>query len=293
MLGVVAVAPGATARAANPALRDGTVTIGAFDFAESELLGEIYSQALEASGVRVERAFGLGPREVVLPALQGGLIELVPEYAGTALRFASLGADAGAVDVASTQSELARLMTVHHVSVLASAPAQDANVFVVRRATAARHGLVSLSDLASVADGLTFGGPPECPTRPFCLAGLERVYDVSFDEVVSLDAGGPLTKQALRTRVVDVALLFSTDPDTADGDLVELVDDRQLQPAENITPLVRTETLERFGPSLRTTVDAASALLTTETLRALNAEVADGASMRAVAARWLRSEGLR
>lgn len=293
MLGVVVLSSGASARAANPALRDGTVTVGAFDFAESELLGELYSQALEGEGLRVERAFGLGPREVVLPALESGLIELVPEYAGTALRFASLGTDSGASDVTSTQDELGRLMASHHVSVLASAPAQDANVFVVRRATAARFGLASLSDLASVADRLTFGGPPECPTRPFCLAGLERVYGVSFDEVVSLDAGGPLTKQALRTRVVDVALLFSTDPDTAGDDLVELVDDRRLQPAENITPLVRTETLERIGPSLRTAVDAVSALLTTETLRALNAEVAAGASVRAVAARWMRTEGLR
>ncbi|HEX5588416.1 MAG TPA: ABC transporter substrate-binding protein, partial [Acidimicrobiia bacterium] len=222
-----------------------------------------------------------------------GLIELVPEYAGTALRFASLGADADATDVASTQDELGRLMATHHVSVLAPAPAEDANVFVVRRETAERHGLVALSDLAPVAARLTFGGPPECPRRPFCLMGLERVYGVSFDEVVSLDAGGPLTKQALRTRVVDVALLFSTDPDTARDDVVQLVDDRLLQPAENVTPLVRTETLERFGPSLRTAVDAVSARLTTEALRTLNTEVAGGTSVRAVAARWLRSEGLR
>jgi osmoprotectant transport system substrate-binding protein len=293
MLALAATSLPASARRSSDTLEDRAITVGAFDFAESELLGEIYSQALEAGGVRVERAFGLGPREVVLPALQGGLVELVPEYAGTALRFASLGADDGAADVASTQEQLRRLMADHHVSVLTPAPAQDANVFVVRRATAARHALVSLSDLASVSGRLTFGGPPECPTRPFCLAGLERVYGVAFDEVVSLDAGGPLTKQALRTRVVDVALLFSTDPDTASPDLVELVDDRRLQPAENITPLIRTETLERFGPSVGTDIDAVSALLTTEALRALNAEVAGGASVRAVAARWLRSEGLR
>ena len=56
-------------------LRDDTITVGSFDFAESELLAEIYSQALEGDGYDVRRAFGLGPREFVLPALAGGLVE--------------------------------------------------------------------------------------------------------------------------------------------------------------------------------------------------------------------------
>ena len=66
--------------------------MGSFDFAESRLLAEMYSQALEAHGYRVDRAFDLGSREFVIPALAAGLIDFVPEYAGTALQFASLGA---------------------------------------------------------------------------------------------------------------------------------------------------------------------------------------------------------
>ena len=86
-----------------------------------------------------------------------------------------------------------------------------------------------------------------------------------------LDAGGPLTRQALATGIVDVALLFSTDPAIGDDDLVELVDDRALQPAENVTPIVRRAVVDRFGPRLVDTLDAVSARLDTETLRDLNA----------------------
>ena len=114
-----------------------------------------------------------------------------------------------------------------------------------------------------------------------------------FDDVIELDAGGPLTKQALRSRAVDVALLFSTDPDLAGGRFVELADDRALQPAENVTPLVRREVLDRLGSGLEDPVNAVSARLTTEALRELNAEVQSGTPVRTVARRWLDGQRLR
>jgi osmoprotectant transport system substrate-binding protein len=284
-------AAGAT-RAARGSLDDEVVTVGSFDFAESRLLAEIYSQALEADGLRVRRSFGIGPREVVLPAMAAGLVELVPEYAGTALRFSSLGQVRTDADVEATHAQLARRLADLDVTPLAASPAQDANTFVVTRDTAATHALENVSDLAAVAGDLTFGGPPECPVRPLCLRGLERVYGVTFGEVVELDAGGPVTKQALRSRAVDVGLLFTTDPDLAEGDLVELVDDLALQPAENVTPLVRDEVVERFGRTLTARVDAVSTALTTDELRQLNAQVLSGTSVRAVASRWLEANGL-
>jgi osmoprotectant transport system substrate-binding protein len=279
--------------AARGSLDDETVTVGSFDFAESRLLAELYAQALERRGVDVRRTFGVGPREVLLPAMAEGLVELVPEYSGTALRFTSLGDEDSAPDPAATHRLLQRRLESFGVRALDAAPAQDTNTFVVTATTAARYGLASLSDLAAVAPDLAFGGPPECPTRPLCLSGLERVYDVHFDEVIELDAGGPLTKQALRSRAVDVALLFSTDPDLAGGRFVELVDDRGLQPAENVTPLVRREVLDRLGPSVAEPVNEVSALLTTDALRGLNAEMQRGSSVRAVVGRWLDAQGLR
>ena len=237
---------GAATRASSANLHDKVVTVGSFDFAESRLLAEVYSQALEGGRIRVRRAFGLGPREFVAPALAGGLVEFVPEYAGTALRFLSLGAVTPGVDVDETHAALLRALERSHATALTPAPAQNANAFFVTRQTASRYDLHTLSDLEKIAPQLTFGGPPECSTRPLCLVGLQRVYGVKFREVVQLDAGGPTTRQALRNRDVDVALLFTTDPTIADEGFVELQDDRGLQPAENVTPIVRNEVVDQI-----------------------------------------------
>jgi osmoprotectant transport system substrate-binding protein len=283
-----------TAPAAPDRLRDDTVTVGSFDFAESRLLAELYSQALEDAGFRVRRAFGIGPREIVAPALADGLIEVVPEYAGTAVQFLSLGAAPTTADVTQTHEALAGALTGSRVRALAPSPAQDANTFVVTRAVAARYHLTRISDLAAVAKDLTFGGPPECATRPLCLRGLRRLYSVQFGEVVALDAGGPLTRQALANRIVDVALMFSTDPTIVSDDLVELADDRALQPAENVTPLVRTEVLDRHGTKLGAVLDAVSAHLDSRTLRLLNSQFQYfHRPVKKVAADWLTLEGLR
>ncbi|MCU1430214.1 MAG: L-proline glycine betaine binding transporter protein ProX [Actinomycetia bacterium] len=275
------------------ALRDDSITVGSFDFAESHVLAEIYSKALEGGGYHVRRAFDLGPREFVAPALSRGLIEFVPEYAGTALHFSSLGLRSATSNVRATHDSLVRTLEKSHVTALAPAPAQDANTFVVTRATAAHDGLRTLSDVANVAHDLTFGGPPECPSRPQCLAGLEQVYGLKFKEFVRLDAGGPVTRQALKDGYVDVALLFTTDPSIKRDGLVELIDDRDLQPAENVIPLVRTEVVDHFGPGLVALVNAVSTRITTAVLSDLNAQVESGKSDAAVAATWLNEESLR
>jgi osmoprotectant transport system substrate-binding protein len=275
------------------ALGDDAITIGSFDFAESAVLAEIYSQALEGGGYHVRRAFDLGPRELVAPALARGLVELVPEYAGTALHFSSLGGSLATADVRATHDTLSRVLETRHVTALAPAPAQDANTFVVTRQTADRKRIRTLSDLAGIAHELTFGGPPECPSRAQCLAGLERVYGLKFKEFVRLDAGGPVTRQALKDGYVDIALLFTTDPSIKRDRLVELVDDRHLQPAENVIPLVRTEVVDRFGPGLVKLIDSVSARLTTAVLSDLNAQIASGKTETAVANGWLKAEGLR
>jgi osmoprotectant transport system substrate-binding protein len=281
----------ATAPPTPSAVDDDAITVASFDFAESRVLAELYAQALEARGLQVHRAIGIGPRELVGPALSLGLVELVPEYAGTALAFLSLGQVDATADAAATHQALVQAAASHDLAALTAAPAQDANAFVVTRDTAARHHLQRVSDLAAVAPQLTFGGPPECPTRPLCLEGLQSRYGVHFGNVLALDAGGPTTRQALEQGAVDVGLLFTTDPGLQGGDLVALEDDRGLQPAENVTPLVRTEVMDRWGADVTATLDALSARLTTEALRALDAAAAD-ASPAAAARDWLRQEGL-
>jgi osmoprotectant transport system substrate-binding protein len=270
------------------ALDDDAITVASFDFAESELLAEIYSQALEAKDLPVRRALRLGPRELVTPALVAGLVELVPEYAGTAVQFVSAGEVAPSGAARGTHDALTRALADRPVVALEPAPAQDANAVVVTQQTAERHGLETISDLADVAPTLTFGGPPECPTRPYCLVGLSEVYGLQFETFVGLDVGGPLTQQALTRGDIDVALLFTTDPSI--DHLVVLRDDRALQPAENVVPLVRREAVERWGQELVATVDAVSAELTTEALRALNAEMDGGRGAADVAAAWLGTQ---
>jgi osmoprotectant transport system substrate-binding protein len=279
---------GATAR------RDqNRIVVGSFDFAESRQLAAVYGEALRRAGMRVQFAFDLGPREFVAPAVARGLVDLVPEYAGTALQFLSRSTGAAASDVSATHDALVEAARRVDVSALAAAPAQDANAFVVTRGTSARYGLRNLSDLVAVAPKLEFGGSPECRERPLCLQGLKRVYGATFREVVALDVGGPLTRQALETGDIDVGLLFTTDPALAGSKLVALRDDRHLQPAENVTPLVRDSVVRRFGARLVEALDSVSRRLTTEKLRALNARAAsDAGSARRVAVDWLTGEGI-
>jgi osmoprotectant transport system substrate-binding protein len=217
----------------------------------------------------------------------------VPEYAGSALEFFSMGRLSATSDAGAANRALAGSVAGHGLVAARPAPAQDANAIVVTAATAARYGLRSITDLAKVAPGLVFGGPPECPGRPYCLPGLKRAYGLRFKAFTPLDAGGPLTLQALEAGYVGVALLFSTDPDIPARHLVVLADDRRLQPAENVTPLVRADAIARHGPNLLTVLDKVSVLLDTGTLGVLDARVElGGQDPRLVAGNWLRAQGL-
>jgi osmoprotectant transport system substrate-binding protein len=127
----------------------------------------------------------------------------------------------------------------------------------------------------------------------YCLLGLKQVYGLRFRVFIPLDAGGPLTLQALQAGDISVALLFSTDPAITADHLVVLADDRALQPAENVVPLVRRDAVARYGPRLLAVLDTVSARLTTGSLRALDARVElRGEDPRRVAESWLRTQGL-
>jgi osmoprotectant transport system substrate-binding protein len=282
---------GSGARTVSP-LDDDAITVGSFDFAESVVVAEVYSQGLEAAGFRVNRAFGLGPREFVGPALQSGLLEFVPEYAGTAAEFYSIGTAEPSDDVTITHDQLVRAVDGDPIVALAASPAQDSNTFVVTESTAERLHIKSLSDLSGIANELTFGGPPECRTRQLCLVGLEKTYGLKFRQMLTLDAGGPLTRAALREGLVDVALMFTTDPAIGNQGLVELDDDLGMQPAESITPLVRKEVVDRWGPGVVDVIDSVSARLTTDAVRDLNgASAPAGTNIAAVASAWWAEVG--
>jgi osmoprotectant transport system substrate-binding protein len=272
---------------------DATITVGSFDFPESILLAHIYAGALAAKGFPVRVMPDLGTRELVDPALMNGLIQIVPEYTGSALDFLSMGRVDATSDAAMTYRSLTRSAERRGLVAAQRAPAQDANAIVVTAATAAHYHLRSIADLRKVAPRLVFGGPPECQKRADCLLGLKRIYGLRFKTFVATDTGGPVTLQALEAGQIGAALLFTTDPGIAARHLVILTDSRSLQPAENITPLVRRSTIERYGPRLLATLNAVSAHLTTATLRYLNGRVQlTGMKPRTVASGWLRAQAL-
>ena len=136
-------------------------------------------------------------------------------------------------------------------------------------------------------------GSFDFPERAYCLLGLKQVYGLRFRVFMPLDAGGPLTLQALEAGDIGVALLFSTDPAITAEHLVVLADDRGLQPAENVVPLVRRDAVARYGPRLLAALDTVSARLSTGSLRALDARVElRGDNPGSVARTWLSAQGL-
>lgn len=267
-----------------------TIRLASFDFPESELLAQLYGQALGQHGFPVEQVVQLGAREVVAPALEQGKVDMVPEYQGSALNFLNDRDRVATADQALTHARLEQAFAPRGVSVLAYAPAQDRNGFVVSGDLARRHGLEKLSDLTPMARRLSFGGPPECAQRPLCLEGLEDVYKLRFARFEPMPSRD-VTAAALGTGEIDVGMIDTTDPNLLKPgtDLVQLADDKRLQPADNVVPVVRREIVDAYGPPLVRLVNAVSARLSTAGLTSLNRQVADGQPAAQVATAWLRA----
>jgi len=276
---------GATATAVET--REGTaIKVSGFDFGESQILAEIYAQQLEANGFVIDRSRLQpgSPREILKPALESGEVDLVIEYVGTLLTF--LGGAPNA-DGASNREAASQLFAATGVTVLPEAKeAQDVNAFVITRELSESLAIIKVSDLAAHAGDLTFGGPAECPEREFCLLGLRDVYGVEFGEFIPLDFGPRVT--ALREGGIDAALLFSTDAVISTNEWVVLEDDRGLQPAENIVPVIRTAIVDEYGNDLVNALNAVTAKLTTESLAEMNAAFqVEQRSAAAIAREWL------
>jgi osmoprotectant transport system substrate-binding protein len=267
-----------------------TITVGVSGaFAENQLVAEMYAQVLERAGYTVERQFDLRSRETSQNALESGQIDVKPEYLSSLLRFLDPNAEASG-DPADVAAQDRRLLEGRGISVLTPSPAQDANQFVATSNAARQFGLTTMSSVAPVADRLTFGGPPECPQRPYCLAGLKSVYGILFWDFQPLDAGGPLTVAALQAGDVQVGLLFSTDPSISQYGFVPLVDDKHLQDAENITPVIRSDKLD---DEVRGLLDGVSARLTTQNVTRLVGKVTiSGQDVASVARDFLVDNGL-
>jgi osmoprotectant transport system substrate-binding protein len=267
----------------------GAVTVGSTNFSEQFIVASMYAQVLEAAGCEVDVQSNLGAREVVFPALEAGEIDLVAEYIGTLLEFLNEGAGEATSDADASLELLQGYLDETDMTALEPSEAQDRNALAVTQETADEYDLTTVSDLQAVAGELVMGGPPECPERPLCLQGYEDVYGLAFAEFKPLDAGGPLTFGALSSGDIDVALVFSTQGQLADG-LVVLEEDMELQPAENVLPVIRNDVL---NDTVMAALAEVSAVLTTDDLIALNSRVdIDLEDPEDVARSYLEEKGL-
>lgn len=265
----------------------GSITVGSDSFPEAQIVGEMYAQVLEAAGYDVDRQLNLDSREVRLPAMEKGEINIAPEYLASLLSVLDPDSSPSG-DPADVASQLEPLVEEKGLALLDYSLAVDTNAFVVTQETADEFGLSQMSDLADVAGDMVLGAPAECPERPFCIPGLKDTYGIEFKDFKPLEYGAA-TAQALKAGAVDVALLFSTDPLIEDNGFVLLDDDQQLQSADNITPLVTEDVADDIADIIEPVTEA----LTTDAMTALNARVAiDAEDPADVAKDFLEENGL-
>jgi len=249
-----------------------TLAIGAKDFTEEYVLGELYAQVLERRGYRITRKFALGGTQVAMEALLRGDIDLYPEYTGTAW-LSILKETTPAPHDPRRLYEAVRtgFGRRYDLTWLAPAPFDDSQALATTRATAQRYGLRTLGDVAREAPHLRLGAIPEFVSRADGLAGLKRAYGgFAFQSVRLFDIG--LKYRALESGSVDIVVAFGTDPQVEADRLVLPVDTKHVWPDYQAAPVVRADVLRR-NPSLAAALDVLAPLLTDEVMRRLNGEV--------------------
>ncbi|GGW48913.1 glycine/betaine ABC transporter substrate-binding protein [Streptomyces caelestis] len=268
----------------------GTVVVGSNNFAESTLLADIYGEALKAKGIKVTYKPNIGSRETTYGLMKNGAITLLPEYNGSLLAY--LDAKAKPKTVEETTTAINGKLD-SELELLKPSAAQNKDSVTLNAETAKKYELTSdssIGDLKGIAKDLVFGGSPEFQTRHQGLVGLKSVYGLEFKTFKSLDAGGPLTRTALKDNTVQAADVFTTDPTIAREKFVVLKDPENLFGFQNVQPLVRKGELSEEGVE---TLDAVSAKLDTKALLDLDAQVQlQKKDPLDVAKAWLKSAGL-
>jgi len=257
------------------------IVIGSQAYYSNEIIAEAYALVLEDAGFTVERTFSLGQRDVYVPAIVAGEVDLFPEYSGNLLQFFVPTATETAAD--DVYAALATALP-EGLSALAMSPASDQDSYNVTQEFASANGLESIADLANLAD-ITLGGAPELAERPYGPNGLLEKYGVT----VAFEATGDTTVESLVAGIVDMANVYSADPRIQQLGLVTLSDPLGLFLASNVVPIAS----EAVNADARALIDAVSAAMSAEDLVALNVRSVDEKLSAAVIAReWLVSEGL-
>ena len=268
----------------------GTLTVSSANFTESEIIGNLYAEALKDAGFTVETKFNIGTREAYIPALSDGSIDLIPDYTGNLLLFLDKNADVSSPG--SILSALPAALATKKLTMLTAAAAEDKDAVVVTRATAQKWNLKTIADLVPHNDEVIMAGPPEFKERAVGLPGLEKNYGfapVKFEPIS--DGGGPATVKALLDGKVTAANIFTTSTAIPANDLVVLEDPKNNFPAQQVVPVAAANKLDETAVE---TLDAISAKLSTEELIKLNEQVSGSAKVepKQAAITWLTDQGL-
>lgn len=280
-----------SASTSGAATTGGTVVVGSANFPESELLMQIYAQALQAKGVKVETKPNIGSREVYMKAFDAGDLTLLPEYNGALLSYlyGKPGIPKGISSPDQVTAELAKKLPAD-AKVLTPSSAEDKDSLTVTKETAAKYNLRTMADLKPVANQLVMGAGAEWRTRYQGGVGVKDVYGVEFKSFTSLDSGGPLTVAALKKGDIQVANIFTTDPAIPANGFVVLEDPRNLYIAQQVVPYIKASAAT---PEVTAALDAVSKALTTEKLTAALAKVVnDKVDPVTVAKAFLADNGL-
>lgn len=272
------------------------LSIGSAGFTESELLAQMYAALLGHAGYRTD-LLTVGNRELYEPALENGQIDVVPEYAATladwlnAKTHGPKAAPVASPDLAATMTALRKLAAARGLAVLPAGRAVDQNAFAVSRSYAARHHLRTLSDLGRSGLPVRLAAGDECVQRPFCAPGLRKKYGIRITAVDPKGVGTTPAKQAVQNGQDQMVLTTSTDATLDQFGLVLLTDDKKLQNADNVVPLVNRS--RAGGPRAAAALNRLNKVLTTAELARLNEQVDSWRRLPAdVARNYLVSRGL-
>ena len=262
-----------------------TIVVGSQDYYSNEIIAEVYAQALEGAGYTVDRQMRIGQREVYMPELEAGSIDVFPEYTGNLLQY--LDSEASAQSSDEVYAALTAALP-QGLRALDQAPATDQDSYVVTADFAAEHSLASIGDLAG-AGPLILGGNSELETRPYGPAGLSQAYGVTVSFTPIEDSGGPLTVKALKDGDIQLANIYSSDPALADGTLTVLTDPKGLFLASHVVPLASA----RVDDATAAVINRVSAALEPADLVEMNrAATQEQRSASQIAREWLDSKGL-
>lgn len=275
---------------------EGSVVVGSATFTESKILAALYVGLLEDAGYKASIKT-LDSRELYEPVLEKGEIDVVPEYAATMAEYLNQkknGPNAKPVassDVDATVKALQELAEPRGLKALPAGEAVDQNAFAVRKDFAEKHDLKTLSDLGKSKQKIKLAAGDECPQRPFCQPGLEKTYGIDITGIDSVEVGSVQAKQAVKDGKDQMVLTTTTDATLGQFGLVLLEDDKKLQNADNVLPVVNAKSAG--SKKITNALNKLNEVLTTADLTELNKKV-DAQRLKAsdVADDYLKEKGL-